>query len=102
MIFTFLKRRRRDRLRARSFPAVWKSILNRNLPIFRRLPSSDQSELLGDVQVLLAEKHFEGWVGPEFTVRIPASMAAKAGLFLFIGARSYSPQVIPILFLPSA
>ena len=58
MIFTFLKRRRRDRLRARSFPAVWKSILNRNLPIFRRLPSSDQSELLGDVQVLLAEKAF--------------------------------------------
>src|SRR5437588_11849959 len=97
MIFTFLKRRRRDRLRARSFPAAWKSILNRNLPIFRRLPSSDQSELLGHVQVLLAEKHFEGCGGLELTNEIRVTIAAQACLLLLHRETDYFPKLTSIL-----
>src|SRR5438067_10938409 len=103
MIFTFLKRRRRrDRLRARSFPAAWKSILNRHLPIFRRIPCSDQSELLGDVQVLLAEKHFEGCGGLELTDEIRVTIAAQAGLLLLHRETDYYPQLTSILVYPSA
>ena len=102
MIFTFLKRRRRDRLRARSFPAAWKSILNRNLPIFRRLPSSDQSELLGHVQVLLAEKHFEGCGGLELTDEIRVTIAAQACLLLLHRETDYYPELTSILVYPSA
>src|SRR5437667_12663108 len=102
MIFTFLKRRRRrDRLRARSFPAAWKSILNRNLPIFRRLPSSDQSELLGHVQVLLAEKHFEGCGGLELTDEIRVTIAAQACLLLLHRETDYYPELTSILVYPS-
>src|SRR5882724_9223566 len=102
MIFTFLKRRRRDRLRAGSFPAAWKSILNRNLPIFRRLPSSDQSELLGHVQVLLAEKHFEGCGGLELTDEIRVTIAAQACLLLLHRETDYYPELTSILVYPSA
>src|SRR6266576_3227588 len=101
MIFTFLKRRRRDRLRARSFPAAWKSILNRNLPIFRRLPSSDQSELLGHVQVLLAEKHFEGCGGLELTDEIRVTIAAQASLLLMHRETDYYPELVSIIVYPS-
>src|SRR5438067_2598895 len=103
MIFTFLKRRRRrDRLRARSFPAAWKSILNRNLPIFRRLPSSDQSELLGCVQIFLAEKHFEGCGGLELTDEIRVTIAAQACLLLLHRETDYYPELTSILVYPSA
>ncbi|MFL6537229.1 MAG: zinc-dependent peptidase, partial [Chthoniobacterales bacterium] len=56
MIFASRKRRRRERLRATLFPPEWKAIITRNIPIFSRLPAYDKAELLGDVQVFLAEK----------------------------------------------
>ena len=54
----FLKRWRRDRLRALSFPAEWRRFVERNVSVFARLPPADQRELLGHTQVVLAEKHF--------------------------------------------
>ncbi len=102
MIFNFLKCRRRDRLRARPFPGVWKSIINRNLPIFRRLPSADQSELLSHVQVFLAEKHFEGCGGLELSDEIRVTIAAQACLLLLHRETDYYPELTSILVYPSA
>jgi Mlc titration factor MtfA (ptsG expression regulator) len=102
MIFTFPKRRRRERLRARPFPAAWKSIVHRNLPIFGRLPPSDQFELLGHVQVFLAEKHFEGCGGLELTDEIRVTIAAQACLLLLHRETDYYPELTSILVYPSA
>jgi MtfA peptidase len=98
----FLKRRRRERLRARPFPAAWKSIVQRNLPIFGRLPSSDRFELLGHVQVFLAEKHFEGCAGLELTDDIRVTIAAQACLLLLHRETDYYPELTSILVYPSA
>jgi len=46
MIFRFLKLRKRQRFRARPFPSAWKSIITRNVPVYRRLPPAEQIELL--------------------------------------------------------
>jgi hypothetical protein len=82
MVFGFLTRRRRTQLRAQPFPPDWREIIERNLPIFRRLPPDDQAELLGHVQVFLAEKKFEGCGGLELTDEIRVTIAAQACLLL--------------------
>jgi Mlc titration factor MtfA (ptsG expression regulator) len=101
MIFGFLKQRRRERLRAQPAPPEWRLILARNLPIFRRLPPEDQSELLGHVQVFLAEKNFEGCGGLELTDQIRVLIAAQACLLLLHRKTDYYPQLTSILVYPS-
>jgi Mlc titration factor MtfA (ptsG expression regulator) len=101
MIFGFLKERRRQRLRAQSIPPAWRSILTRNLPIFRRLPREDQTELLGHVQIFLDEKRFEGCGGLELTDEIRVTIAAQACLLLLHRETNYYPQLITILVYPS-
>ncbi|PYL86914.1 MAG: hypothetical protein DMF17_04735 [Verrucomicrobia bacterium] len=101
-MFGFLKQRRRQRLRAQSFPPAWQSIVTRNLPIFRRLPPEDQTELLGHVQVFLAEKHLEGCGGLELTDEIRVTIAAQACLLLLHRDTDYYPQLITILVYPSS
>jgi MtfA peptidase len=101
MILGFLKERRRQRLRAQPIPRAWRSILTRNLPIFRRLPRQDQTELLGHVQIFLAEKRFEGCGGLELTDEIRVTIAAQACLLLLHRETNYYPQLITILVYPS-
>src|SRR5437870_5989117 len=100
-MFRFLKQRRRQRLRAQPFPPTWRSIITRNLPIFRWLTPEDQAELLGHVQVFLAEKHFEGCGGLESTDEIRVTIAAQACLLLLHRATDYYPQLTPLLPNPA-
>src|SRR5439155_3517731 len=100
-MFRFLKQRRRQRLRAQPFPPAWRSIITGNLPIFRRLPPEDQAELLGHVQVFLAEKRFEGCSGLELTDEIRVTIAAQACLLLLHRATDYYPELTSILVYPS-
>ncbi len=102
MIFAAFKRRRRQRLRARPFPATWKSIIARNVPIFRRLPVADQGELLGHIQVFLHEKHFEGCGGLKLNDEIRLTIAAQACLLLLHRETDYYPELVTILVYPSA
>jgi Mlc titration factor MtfA (ptsG expression regulator) len=102
MTFTLLKRRRRRQLRAQAFPADWRSIVARNVPIFRRLPRADQAELLGHIQVFLDEKHFEGCGGLEVTDEIRVTIAAQACLLLLHRQTDYYPRLVTILVYPSA
>lgn len=102
MIFASFRHRRRQCLRARPFPAAWKSIIARNVPIFRRLPGADQAELLGHIQVFLDEKHFEGCGGLELTDEIRLTIAAQACLLLLHRETDYYPELVTILVYPSA
>jgi Mlc titration factor MtfA (ptsG expression regulator) len=101
MVFGFLTERRRSRLRSRPFPGVWRRILDRNLPVFRRLPLDDRAELLGHIQVFLAEKHFEGCGGLELTDEIRVTIAAQACLLLLHRTTEYYPQLTSILVYPT-
>lgn len=98
----FLKRRRRERLRSKPFPPAWRSIIQQNLPIFRRLPPEDQTELFGHVQIFLAEKRFEGCGGLELTEEIRVTIAAQACLLLLHRETDYYPRLMTILVYPSS
>lgn len=101
MIFRFPKESRRERLRAQPVPPAWRAILARNVPIFRKLPPEDRIELLGHVQVFLAEKNFEGCGGLELTDEIRLTIAAQACLLLLHRKTDYYPQLTSILVYPS-
>jgi MtfA peptidase len=100
-VFGFLTRRRRARLRAQPFPPEWRTIIERNLTIFRRLPPDDQAELLGHVRVFLAEKKFEGCGGLELTDEIRVTIAAQACLLLLHREMDYYPELTVILVYPT-
>lgn len=102
MIFGFLRRRKREQLRRQPIPPEWRSILARNLPVFRRLPPEDQTELLGHMQIFLAEKRFEGCGGLELTDEIVVTIAAQACLLLLHRKTDYYPELITILVYPSS
>ncbi|HJP86794.1 MAG TPA: M90 family metallopeptidase [Gemmatimonadaceae bacterium] len=101
MVLDLFKSRRRARLRAKPIPKAWRAILERNLPVFTRLTAEDQKELLGHVQVFLAEKHFEGAGGLVLTDEIKVTIAATACLLLLHRETDYYPELTSIIVYPT-
>jgi MtfA peptidase len=93
--------RKREQLRAAPFRDDWRRAIERNVPITLRLPPADRQELLGHVQVFLAEKHFEGAGGLELTDEIRVTIAAQACLLLLHRDTDYYPLLTSIIVYPS-
>ena len=100
VIFSFLKQGRRKRLRQRRFPKQWLGLIQRHVVFFRRLSASDRTELLGHIQVFLAEKRFEGCGGFEITDEVRVTIAAQACLLLLHRRTEYFPGLLTILVYP--
>src|SRR5438046_5696340 len=100
MIFEFLKQQRRRRLRARSFPQEWLKLIQRHVVFFHKLTTGDRAELLGHIQVFLAEKRFEGCGGFEITDEVRVTIAAQACLLLLHRRPDYFPGLLTILVYP--
>jgi len=101
VLFGLLKQRRRRRLRARPLPKEWLEIVRRNIAFFSRLSASNQAELLGHIQVFLAEKRFEGCADLELTDEIRVTITAQACLLLLHRETDYFPSLLTILVYPS-
>lgn len=98
------KRRHRERLRAEPFPPEWRRIVERNVPLYGRLPDAQRRALDGHIQVFLDEKNFEGVGGLAMTDEIRLTIAAQACLLL-LGrdpeAEPY-PDLRSVVVYPSA
>ena len=101
VVLRFFRERRRRRLRAQFFPGHWLATIKRKVAFFHRLSARDQTELLGHVQVFLAEKRFEGCDGLEITDEIRVTIAAEACLLLLHRKTDYFPRLLTILVYPS-
>lgn len=95
-------KRRRERLRAQPFPGDWLEIVHRRVPLFGRLPRADQQELCGHVQVLLAEKNWEGAGGLAMTDEVRVTIAAQAGLLLLHRDTDPFPRLRSVVVYPEA
>ena len=62
------------------------------LLFFHRLSASDRTELLGHIQVFLAEKRFEGCGGFAITDEVRVTIAAQACLLLLHRRTDYFPR----------
>src|SRR6476646_5774080 len=101
MVLDLFKSRRRARLRDRPAPKAWRQILDSTLPVFSRLTPEDQTELLGHMQVFLAEKHFEGCGGLTLTEEMRVTIAGQACLLLMHRDTDYYPELTTILVYPT-
>jgi len=100
VIFTLLRQRRRRRLRARPFPKKWLTLIQRHVLFFNRLSAADRAELLGHIQIFLAEKRFEGCSGFAITDEVRVIIAAQACLLLLHRRTDYFPNLLTILVYP--
>ena len=100
-MFGWLKRRRREAVRRRAFPAAWRAIIEKNVPYVAGLSLEDRQELWGHVQVFLAEKRFEGCGGLSITDEVRVTIAAQACVLLLHRQTDYYPRLVSILVYPS-
>lgn len=101
MLFSWIRNRRRSKLRARPFPEQWEDYLRANVAHYCLLSPDEQTELRGMIHVFLAEKHWEGCGGLELTDEIRLTIAAQACLLLLGLSHSFFRNVISILVYPS-
>jgi hypothetical protein len=98
----WFKKWRRNRIAARLFPNQWLQILERNVPLYNRLPTGDKAELQRHILIFIAEKRFEGCGGLEITDEIKVIIAAQACMLLLHRKTDYYPHLSSILVYPHA
>ena len=89
-------------MRGRPFPSEWEAILERSVPIYRRLSEDDRLELKGHVLVFLAEKRFEAAGGLSIDDEIRVTIAAHACVLLLHRPTDYYPGLYTIIVYPGA
>jgi len=95
-----LRKRRRNLLKAKPFPAEWYDILKRRLPYFGRLSPDERRDLQGHIQVFINEKRFEGAAGLNITDEIRVVIAAQACILLLNRDTDYYPLMQSIFVYP--
>jgi len=99
-LMSWLKKRRRKKLRQRPFPPQWQDILEGTVWLYRYLPPPDRQELHGHIHVFLAEKRFEGARGLTITDEVKLAIAAQACLLLLHRETNYYPGLYSIVVYP--
>jgi len=95
-----MRNSRRKKLLAAMFPDEYVRIIEKNVPLYRRLSDSLKRELGGLIKVFLAEKYFEGCGGLEITDEIKVTIAAQACMLLLNRKTKYFPKLRTILVYP--
>jgi len=96
------RRWRRQRVAARPFPAAWRAVLHRRLPVYRRLPPPLQTQLKRLIQVFIAEKPFIGCQGQVITDEVRVTIAAQACLLLLNRDPALFDRLRQVLVYPGA
>ncbi len=91
---------RRRRVRAEPFPAAWRRILQRQVPLYRRLPADLKLRLQRAVAVFVAEKQFVGCGGLAVTDEMRVTVAAHACLLWLARSGEGYPELRQILVYP--
>jgi len=90
---------RRQRISRRPFPAAWRDIVRRRVPLARELPAAQQLRLKKHIQVLLAEVPFVGCAGLEVSDEMRVTIAAQAA-FLLLGRGGSFGNLREVLVYP--
>ena len=90
---------RRQRIARRPFPAAWRDIVRRGVPLARELPAAQQLLLKKHIQVLLADVPFIGCAGLEVSDEMRVTIAAQAA-FLLMGRGGTFGNLREVLVYP--
>ncbi len=90
---------RRQRIARRPFPAEWRDIVRRRVPLARELPPAQHLRLKKHIQVLLAEVPFIGCAGLEVNDEMRVTISAQAA-FLLLGRGGSFGNLREVLVYP--
>src|SRR5437016_1331574 len=101
-MFAWLRRRRRRNLVAEPFPDAWRTILQERVGHYDAVSETEQQKLRDAVQIMLAEREWEGCRGLELTDEMRVTIAALAGVLILGFEDFYFDNVATILLYPNA
>jgi len=84
------------------FPAHWRKVLQRRVPLLRRMPADLQLKLKKSIQIFIAEKPFIGCAGLDVTEEMRVVIAAQACLLILNRSMQQYDHVRQILVYPGA
>lgn len=101
MLFSWLRKRRRRNLLAGLFPEAWLTTLQDEVGHYGLLTDADQKKLRDGVQIMLAEKDWEGCRGLDLTDDKRVTIAALAAILILGLDDFYFDNVLTILVYPN-
>jgi Mlc titration factor MtfA (ptsG expression regulator) len=101
-VLRWLRQYRRRRIQSSPFPAAWSDILAANAPFRSRLAPAAQRKLDHSIQVLVAEKNWEGCGGLSLSDEHRVTIAAHVARLTLGFDDEYFDDVPSILIYPSA
>jgi Mlc titration factor MtfA (ptsG expression regulator) len=101
VIFSWLRRHRRERIGAAPFPNAWLEIIRAKVLLYSRLSEERQAFVRRYVQVFVAEKNWEGCRGLKMTDEIRVTIAAQVAIFVLGRREVYFDRLISILVYPT-
>lgn len=96
------KKRLREKLFSKEFPAEWDALLYDTVALYRKLPVDLKKQLQGHINIFLSEKTFEGCGGQAINDEIRLTIASQACILLLNRETDYYPWLISILVYPDA
>jgi Mlc titration factor MtfA (ptsG expression regulator) len=102
MVFSWLRKRRRQKLLSQPFPAEWLETLRQDVPHYVTLTDEEQAKLHNDLRIFIAEKDWEGCGGLELTDSIKVTVAGFACLLVLGMEEVYFDRAVTILVYPRA
>ena len=100
MLLSWLKSRRRRRLREAPFPPAWTDLLRRTVRQVEWLAADERRQLESWIAVFLAEKRFEGCGGMDITDEVRLAVAGQAGIVALGLGVEYFDRLRSILVHP--
>lgn len=102
-MFGMFKNWRRRRIYQQPIPQDWLSIIQQNVPYYRKLPPELQKKLQGYVQLFIDEKGFEGCGGLQLNDEVKITIAAQACILLLgWDVLDIFPSLTSVLVYPDA
>ena len=94
------RNKRRAELMSKDISSKQKVFIEKNLPLYHRLPEELKMQLHGLVNVFLAEKTFIGCGGQEITDEVRVTIAAQACMLLLNRTPRFFPRLKTIYVYP--
>ncbi len=95
-----LRNRRRGELMRQAIAEQFSDFIEKNIPLYNRLPEELKTQLHGLINVFLAEKKFVGCGGQEITDEVRVTIAAQACLLLLNRETNFYPKLKTIYVYP--
>jgi Mlc titration factor MtfA (ptsG expression regulator) len=100
MIQIKVRNNRRGQLMRELIDEKFPAFIQKNIPLYKRLPEELKTQLHGLVNVFLAEKKFEGCGGQEITDEVRVTIAAQACMLLLYRKTHFYPKLKTIYVYP--